>query len=328
MDYSKLLKRAWDITWNNKYLWVLGFLAGLGQAGSSSSFRNGWSSSPSTGGRPTLPEMPDFSRFWQENMALIIGLTCLLFIIGLALWLLRLTAQGGLIAAVKQLEGGEKSSLGHSFTAGVNYLPRLAGLSILVSLPALVIGLLIFALFFGFVGMSALEAMSQSGDIEAMWSSFGLFFLCFIPLMCLAVPLTIILGIWEQAAQRGIVLHELGVMDGLREGWGMLRSHLTEVIVIGFILIVLGILFGFAVTIVVLPCALILVVPMLGTIFTGAGLDMVSVGLLILGGLVIGLIAAAVSSIFTTFQSATITLAYQDLSSGIKYDPVKLRGKI
>lgn len=329
MDYSKLLKRAWDITWNNKYLWVLGFLAGLGQAGSSSSYRTG-GSTPSTGGSPTLPEMPDFSGFWQENMALIIGLTCLLFIIGLALWLLRLTAQGGLIAAVKQIEGGGKSSLGHSFTAGVNYLPRLAGLSILVSLPALVIGLLIFALFFGFVGMSALEAMSQSGNIEAIWSSFGLFFLCFIPLICLAVPLTIILSIWEQAAQRGIVLHELGVMDGLREGWGVLRTHLTEVIVMGLILIVLGLLFGIVVAMVVLPCALIMIVPVIGTVFTGSGLDIVSIGLLILGGLVIGLVAAALSSIFTTFQSATITLAYQDLSSGVKYDPVKfkLRGKI
>ncbi len=327
MDYSKLLKRAWDITWNNKYLWVLGFLAGLGQAGSSSSYRNG-GSTPSTGGSPTFPEMPDFSGFWQDNMALIIGLGCLLLIIGFALWLLRLTAQGGLIAAVKQIEGGEKSSLGQSFTAGVNYLPRLVGLNILVSLPALVIGLLIFALFFGLVGMSALEVMSQSGNIEAMWSSFGLFFLCFIPLICLTVPLMIILSIWEQAAQRGIVLHELGVMDGLREGWRVLRGHLTEVLVIGFTLIVLGILFGVAVTIVVLPCALILVVPMLGTIFTGAGLDMVTIGLLIMGGLVIGLIAAAISSIFTTFQSATITLAYQDLSSGVKYDPVKLRGQV
>lgn len=316
MDYSKLLKRAWDITWNNKYLWVLGFLAGLGQAGSSSSYRTGGGSTPSTDRRPTLPEMPDFRGFWQENMALIIGLTCLVFIIGLALWLLRLTAQGGLIAAVKQIEGGQKSSLGQSFTAGVNYLPRLAGLSILVSLPALVIGLLIFALFFGFVGLNVLEAMSQSGNIEEILPSFGIFFLCFIPLICLTVPLTIILNIWEQAAQRGIVLHELGVMDGLREGWGVLRTHLTEVIVMGLILIVLGLLFGIAVTIVLLPCALIMIVPMMGTIFTGAGLNMVSVGLLILGGLVIGLVAAAVSSIFTTFQSATITLAYRELTGG------------
>ena len=131
MDYTKLLTRAWNITWNNKYLWVLGFLAGLGQVSSNSSYRSG-GSSPSTGGTPTLPEMPDFGAFWQDNMVLIIGLSCLLFIISIAMWLLRITAQGGLIAAVKQIEGGEKSTLGQSFTAGVNYLPRLAGLNIAV----------------------------------------------------------------------------------------------------------------------------------------------------------------------------------------------------
>lgn len=326
MDYTKLLTRAWNITWNNKYLWVLGFLAALGQGGSNSSFRGG-DTTPSTGGTP-FPDMPDFNAFWQENMVLIIGLGCLLFIIGLALWLLRLTAQGGLIAGVKQIEGGQKSSLGQSFGAGVSYLPRLVGLNILINLPLILIGLLLFGLFFGVIGFAAFGTAMESGRFEDFAGNLGLFFLCFIPLICLTVPLAIILGIWEQAAQRGIVLHELGVMDGLRESWGVLRSHITEVIVLGFILIVLGILFGIAVAIVLIPCALILVVPTVATVFVSAELNMATIGLLVIGTLVIGVVAAAVSSIFTTFQSTTITLAYQDLSGGLKYDPVKLRGTV
>lgn len=330
MDYTKLLTRAWNITWNHKYLWVLGFLAALGQGGSNSSYRTSGSSTPSTGGTPTFPDMPDFNAFWQDNMVLIIGLICLGVIIGLALWLLRLTAQGGLIAAVKEIEGGQKSSLGQSFGAGVTYLPRLAGLNILINLPLIVIGLLLFGLFFGTVGLTVFGAAIESGNFESLMGSMGIFLLCFIPLACLTIPLAIILGVWEKAAQRGIVLHELGVMDGLRESWGVLRSHLTEVIVIGFILIVLGILFGIAVGIVLIPCALILVIPSLGVIATGPGLDAASIALLVVGALVIGVLAAAVSSIFTTFQSATVTLAYQDLSGGINYDPVKfkLRGTV
>lgn len=325
MDYTKLLTRAWHITWNNKYLWVLGFLAALGQGGSNSSFRGNGGSTPSTGGTP-FPDMPDFNAFWQENMALIIGLGCLLFIVGLALWLLRLTAQGGLIAAVREIEGGQKYSLGQSFGAGVSYLPRLVGLNILINLPLILVGLLLFGLFFGLVGFSVVGAAMENGSVESLLSSVGIFMLCFIPLICLTVPLAIILGIWEKAAQRGIVLHERGVMDGLRESWGILRSHLTEVIVIGFILIVLGILFGIAVGIVLIPCALILVVPSLGMIATGPGLDAASIALLAVGTLVILVVGAAVSSIFTTFQSATVTLAYQELSGGVKYDPVKLQG--
>lgn len=322
MDYTKLLTRAWNITWNNKYLWVLGFLAGLGQVNSNSSYRTGGGSTPTTGGTPTLPEMPDFGAFWQENMVLIIGLTCLVFIIGIALWILRLTAQGGLIAAVKQLEGGEKSSLGQSFTAGVNYLPRLVGLNILVGLPFLFIGLLIFILFVGTIGFDVFTSAMNNSSMEELMGNMGLFFLCFIPLICLMIPLGIMMGIWEKAAQRGIVLHELGVMDGLRESWGVLRAHLADVLIIGLILIVLGFLFGVAVVIVLIPCALILVVPAIGTMFTGTGLDMLSIGLLVLGGLVLTVVAAAVGSIFTTFQSATVTLAYQELSGRKKFVPV------
>jgi hypothetical protein len=33
MDYESLLRRAWDIVWNNKYLIVLGALASLGSGG-------------------------------------------------------------------------------------------------------------------------------------------------------------------------------------------------------------------------------------------------------------------------------------------------------
>ena len=31
MDFGKVLSRAWEITWRWKVLWVLGFLAALGQ---------------------------------------------------------------------------------------------------------------------------------------------------------------------------------------------------------------------------------------------------------------------------------------------------------
>ena len=33
MDYGKVLGRAWEITWRWKVLWILGFLASLGNGG-------------------------------------------------------------------------------------------------------------------------------------------------------------------------------------------------------------------------------------------------------------------------------------------------------
>ena len=37
MDYGQLFRRGWEIVWQNKYLFVLGFLAALGAGGNGGS---------------------------------------------------------------------------------------------------------------------------------------------------------------------------------------------------------------------------------------------------------------------------------------------------
>ena len=46
MDYGEIITRAWNITWKNKFLWVLGFLAALTSIGSNSnSIQNSYNES-------------------------------------------------------------------------------------------------------------------------------------------------------------------------------------------------------------------------------------------------------------------------------------------
>jgi len=40
MNYGDTLKRGWQLTWNNKWLWLLGFLAALGGGGGFGSSAN------------------------------------------------------------------------------------------------------------------------------------------------------------------------------------------------------------------------------------------------------------------------------------------------
>ena len=40
MDYGKLFRRGWEIVWQNKYLFILGFLAALGGGGGGNSGSN------------------------------------------------------------------------------------------------------------------------------------------------------------------------------------------------------------------------------------------------------------------------------------------------
>jgi hypothetical protein len=59
MDYGKILSRAWEIAWRWKVLWILGFLASLGQGrggGNGSSYSTS-SSDWGTQGLNVLPEV-------------------------------------------------------------------------------------------------------------------------------------------------------------------------------------------------------------------------------------------------------------------------------
>ena len=59
MDYNKVLRRAWEITWHWKVLWILGFLASLGKAASSSSNTSFSSSSGDWAGSPDFRIPPE-----------------------------------------------------------------------------------------------------------------------------------------------------------------------------------------------------------------------------------------------------------------------------
>src|SRR5512138_3355484 len=109
MDFGGILSRAWQIVWRWKVLWILGFLAALGQGtgGANSGFSFG-SQDFQTGNFPnfTLPAAAE---------GLIIALACLAVIVAIALWVVSVIARGGLIAGVAQVEEEGSTSLGRAW---------------------------------------------------------------------------------------------------------------------------------------------------------------------------------------------------------------------
>ena len=53
MDFGYVLRRAWQIIWKFKILWIFGILAGCGQASGSSGSNSSYQFSGSEGGTPT-----------------------------------------------------------------------------------------------------------------------------------------------------------------------------------------------------------------------------------------------------------------------------------
>ncbi len=301
MDYMGTIRRGWDIAWNNRWLWLLGFLAALGSGAMSTSNFN--VNSNDLGGA-SGGISPQLGAALAGGVLLLV---CVFFILGILLWLVSLAARGGLITAVSDLDKGQRSSFGQAFRQGWRKVLPLAGMTILL-FAVLIILIIILAVVFAGTIAGAIAAGS-SGDnqgIAAIVGSLGIAVLC---LLCLMLPLGIVLSLIYPFAYRGMMLRGLGVMDAIRHGWRVLRDNLGEVLLLGLIFfvinLVIGLIIGAIVAAVGIGGGLFSLMLTNGEITTG---QMVAAGL---GLLAVTLIAAAINAVITAWRSATFTLAYE-----------------
>ena len=256
MNFGEVLSRAWEIIWKNKILWVFGILAALG-SGSGSSGNSG--SNFRFEGGEVPPQFQGIERFFENIQPWMI----VLFVLGALLFtvlivVLSTFGKGGLLRGAWLADGGETGfTFGRLWGEGGRYFLRLFLLGLLIFFGTLV---LVFVIF---VPGALLSAITM-----------GIGLICFLPLICLMIPVFIALGVVVNLAMIAIVGEDLGVMDGLRRGWEVFRSHLGEIIGIGLILVI-----GVAVAnfIIGLP-VLLIALPMIGGFldqsgrFTGAGI--------------------------------------------------------
>ncbi|MCI0394505.1 MAG: hypothetical protein L0332_19845 [Chloroflexi bacterium] len=299
MDYGEILARGWRITWENKYLWLLGFLAALGSVNGGG---NGYRTSAQRSDA-------DLERLFADS-ALLLGIGCLALFIGLAVWLVGLIARGGLISAAARLDDGEKMTLGEAFGAGTAVLGRLVGVSLLLYGPFVLFTLLGIGALFALGGAAFVAGLAGESS-EALAAGGGLFILCLVSFVCLLIPVAILVGFIYPFAMRGAVLQGLGPVAAISHGWQVLRGNVGEILLLALLFFVISLIYGFAIVIVLFPLTFLLFAPALASGFNGASLGTVEVALLAVGTLCLGIVAALLSSILTTWQSTSFTLAYK-----------------
>ncbi len=302
MDYMDTVRRGWQITWNNKWLWLLGFLAALGSGGSA--FNN-------SNYQVDAQNLPAGSGGLTPGMTAALGggillLLCVFFIIGILLWLVSLAARGGLITSVVELARGETSSFRKAFGQGWRKVVPLLLMTIVLFAVMIILVIVMALLFAGTIAGAIAAGSSGSDNLAAILGSLGVGLLC---LLCLLVPLGIVLNLIYPFAYRGIMLRDLGLMDSIRHGWGVLRDNLGNILILGLIFfvvnVVIAVIFGGIMGLVGLSTG-VLQVMMSGNQATTS--QWVAAGL---GFLAASLIFAVISAIVTAWRSATFTLAYQ-----------------
>ena len=302
MDYGKVLSRAWEITWRWKVLWILGFLASLGNGFGSSSNATYSTDSSDWWGKGYGPYIP------PDVIGILAAVGCLAFIIAIALWVISVIARGGLIAGVQQVEDENSTRFGQAWRVGASRFWTLFGLSVLTALPTFILVLLgvgvLVLLIVGTVG-----AFDTSEALGALGITASVLFggiLC-----CGAILLGIVLTQIRVYGERAAILEGLGWIEAFKRGWQVLKENLGPTIVLWIIFLVIGFALG-ALILAALAAfgAPIAAILGYGRVEPGAWIA----APICCGGLLVMIVIALVGSIVETFTSATWTLAYRELT--------------
>ena len=314
MDYGNLLNRSWRVVWEHKFMIVLGFLAalgsGLGNNGNNLNYQLDGSEFDSI---PFLQQDP--AAILPIIGAWVGGLLCFGVILGIALWLLRLTTEAGMIDAASRLDAGQKVTFGEAMSAGWGKIWSMIGLNLLL-FGTLVLIIIAIVVFFGLtIGASIASAASSSseagGILAALGAGFAAILCCVI---CGLVLLVILISVLHTFAQRAIVLENLGVIDGIRRGWNVIRDNLGEVIILLLLFLLLGFLVGAIITAIFIPLGALSFGPSAVRLFSGEALSGLDIFLMVVGGMALLVIVAAIRSFYVAFRSSAFTLAFQDLT--------------
>lgn len=301
MDYLGILRKAFNITWRHKYLWVLGFLVALASAGGNSSninntFNN--NSGNSAGG--------NLGSFASQYLVVFIMIGVILFLVGVAIWILGIIAGAGLVAGVDDIEKERATSLRHAFGAGAHFFWRNLGLSILLGLVVFVLALVFLAPVIMGIVIVGIQSAHGSGVLAWLF--------CLIPALIIVFLLLVvigtIMGILYFLALRFVVIHNMRIGESIRMAWHVVMRRKGETFMMFLTLLVTGILFSIVLAI---P-ALILVTP--SALMIVGGVSSHSIALIIFGiiGMLISiLIISFIRGIYEVFHSTSWTLAFYQL---------------
>lgn len=313
MNYGEILEKAWKIIWKFKVLWIFGLLASCGTGGGGGSGGGGSSSSQSdfqNGGSNFLP--PEIANrfeqlgqqleswaetpgFWMTIALITLGVILFIFLLSLLFTAIRSLGLIGLVRGTWQAdEGAQRLPFGELLKGSFPYLGRVFLFLLLLGLAG---GVLAFILVIPLVLVAVL--------------TLGIGLLCILPLLCLLIPIGMLVSTFEQQVIVAMVGEDLGIMDGVKRAWNLMRDNLGPVAVMTLILFVGGAIVG---VVLALP---ILIVAMPAVIGIVAGEGAVLTGGLIISGvllLVYILVATVLGSILHAYIGSAWTLTFRRLT--------------
>ena len=266
MDPIKILKRAWNIVWNYRVLWIFGFILAL--TASSSPGNNGNQSRYSINDRQELQMpsnmqrefdsvgealreffdkgVPALERNWglqQGDLATMIWVAVafilVMIVLGLLMAAVRYITETSVIRMVDEYEASDtKLSFREGWRLGWNRRAwRLFLINLIINIPTFL--LLVFFAVMGLVVYNTATAPGfGSGGMWASWA--GIVAVVLVVLFVFAL-LMVFLTLLRQFFWRSAALEDLGVRDSFRAGYQLFRENWKDVGIMWLVMVGLGI---------------------------------------------------------------------------------------
>jgi hypothetical protein len=312
MHYIDLIKRAWQITWRHKVLWIFGILLALASGGGGSG-GGGSSSGGESGAFPTLPSLQPF------NPGLILGFSvlccCLLLILIVVLTIVRYVARTALYRGVDQIEAtGAAPTWREGFRLGwSNRAFRLWLLDLIVWIPFAIVALVLLAL-----GATPLLLLIIDNPVAR-----GIGIAGTIGLEMLIIGLLIVAGIILSALgqfwSREIAIADRNLGESITTGYRLVRARLKDVSVMWLLMAAIGLGFG----LVMLPIFFFVIMLALA-VGGGLGYALFRLTDSVLWAVFVGLPPfllimlvplMLIQGVYLVFESSTWTLTYREVGA-------------
>jgi hypothetical protein len=296
MDYVKILKRALEITWRHKALWLFGFLMAL--------FSGGGGAGGGQGAQYVM------DPGYRVEPALVLALVFVVLLIVLVLVavgiIISYLSRGALIGMVREVEETGDTSVRSGWRIGWSRFLPLFAIDLAIGVPAAIVAILLIAL-----ALSPLLLLVAQRDVVSV-----LGILLTVLAMVLVIGLLIIMGValslLRELAHRQCVLEKKGVWDCIRDGYLMGRENLRHVGVTWLLLFGINLVIG----VVSVPLFVVLFIAaaapgILTYLTTDAVTPALVVGIPLL--LLAFLLTTLLGAVYQVFHSAVWTLAYLEL---------------
>ncbi|EKD58223.1 MAG: hypothetical protein ACD_56C00169G0002 [uncultured bacterium] len=293
IDYFDILKKAFFMTWHNKFMWFFGFFVCIGST--AAAFNNPEAIQPS--------QLLQWIQLFNQKYPLLSASLTFLFILAIAaLYLLKIVSTAALIKISNNITVYRQAKIKTIFAESKEYVWRMLAMEILI-------GAVTF-----FIATAIILPIAYLYSLNSQFLAFTFLIFGFI-----IISILIILAFYlVKYGQIFLVLSDSKIKNALESAYELLEKNLKQSALFG--LISIGLNFLFILLLILIIFALVLLFSLIGFLLylffakSGALISLLTMGFVLII-LILGLF-----SWFNAFMQSAWVLFFQHLSLEKKED--------